>query len=207
MRWGAISIENARLLYGEHGAAHDFAHVLRVLRLAERIAAAEGADLSVVRTAALLHDVGAGIDRARHHLVGARLAVELLAGEPESFVEAVSHCIVAHRFRYPPEPATLEAQCLSDADNLDAIGAIGVARAFAFAGEHGTPLWNVPLAQAEVESKPAPEAYTPVHEFVFKLRRIQDRLYTGTARQMAATRHRYMVDFFRRLDREIAGEA
>ena len=201
-----LTVEKARLLYGEHGAAHDFSHVLRVLRLAERIAEAEGADVSVVRTAALLHDVGVGVDRARHHLVGARLATELLAGEPEAFVTAVSHCIVAHRFRYPPEPATLEAKCLSDADNLDAIGAIGIARAFVYAGEHGSPLWTVPVAQAEAEATPTAIAYTPVHEFVFKLRRVKDRLYTDVARRIAEERHRYMVAFFQRLDQEVAGK-
>ena len=108
--------------------------MLRVPALAERIAAAEGADGEVVRTAALLHDVAESEDRETHHLLGAQRARALLAGEPDAFVDAVAHAIEAHRFRHDPQPQTLEAKVLSDADKLDSIGAIGIGRAFAFGG-------------------------------------------------------------------------
>jgi uncharacterized protein len=211
----ALTVEEARALYGRSGGGHDFDHVLRVLALAERIAQAEGADLEIVRTAALLHDVGESAGRQDHHLRSAAMARELLHGRPAPFVEAVAHAIEAHRFRVEPEPRSLEAQVVSDADKLDAIGAIGVARVFAYAGARGTPLWRATLQQVAARppqpgdplAQPAGGAYTPVHEFVYKLDRIPDRLYTRTARAMAAERQGYMRAFFERLDQEVSGQA
>lgn len=209
---GPITIEAARALYRRDGGGHDFDHVLRVTALAERIAQAEGADLAVVRAAALLHDAGASSDRENHHLIAAKLAREVLAGQPADFVAAVAHAIEAHRFRAEPAPCTLEAQVLSDADKLDAIGAIGVARAFAFAGAHGNALWRAPWRAIAAEAGDAVERaqtlgadYTPVHEFVYKLDRIPDRLFTATARAIAAERLAFMREFFDRLDGEAAG--
>ena len=209
-----ITINFARSLYENGGGGHDFDHVLRVTALAERIAAAEGADGAVVRTAALLHDIGESEGREDHHLRGAAKARVLLQGQSETFVEAVAHAIEAHRFRAEPAPATLEAQVLSDADKLDAIGAIGVARAYAYTGAHGTALWKLPwqaIAGGKGDAVRSPDDlggdYTPVHEFVYKLDRIPDRLYTATARTIAAERQRFMRAFFDRLDEEAAGDA
>ena len=129
-------------------------------------------------------------------------------------MEAVAHAIEAHRFRAEPAPTTLEAQVLSDADKLDAIGAIGVARAYAYAGAHGTALWKLPwqaIAGGKGDAVRSPDDlggdYTPVHEFVYKLDRIPDRLYTATARTIAAERQRFMRAFFDRLDEEAMGKA
>lgn len=209
-----IDVEQARALYETGGGGHDFDHVLRVLALAERIARAEGANLEVVRTAALLHDVAESEDRDAHHLIGAQRARVLLAGEPPEFVEAVAHCIEAHRFRHEPEPQTLEARVLSDADKLDSIGAVGIARAFAFSGAAGTALWRQTVAEiagqgsdARRGPKELGDGYTPSHEFVYKLNRIPDRLYTHMARSIAEERRQFMRDFFARLDREALGEA
>jgi uncharacterized protein len=208
-----VTVEYARGLYEDAGGGHDFDHVLRVLALAERIARAEGADAAVVRTAALLHDVAESADREQHHLLGSQRARVILAGCPDDFVAAVCHAIEAHRFRHEPAPATLEAQVLSDADKLDAIGAIGIARAFAYAGAANTALWRKPWADIAAQggdARAAPAAlggdYTPVHEFVYKLDRIPDRLYTATARAIAEERRAYMREFFQRLDEEVAGK-
>ena len=209
-----ITVDFARGLYESGGGGHDFDHVLRVTALAERIAAAEGADGAVVRTAALLHDIGESEGREDHHLRGAVKARALLQGEPEAFAEAVAHAIEAHRFRAEPAPVTLEAQVLSDADKLDAIGAIGVARAYAYAGAHGTALWKLPwreIAAGQGDAVRSPvdlgSDYTPVHEFIYKLDRIPDRLYTATARALAAERQCFMHAFFERLDEEAMGKA
>jgi len=213
-----VTIEFARSLYGASRGGHGFDHVLRVTALAEQIARAEGADVAIVRTAALLHDVAEGEGREDHHLRGAAMAREILAGQSPEFVEAVAHAIEAHRFRAAPAggPArdfarTLEAQVLSDADKLDAIGAIGVARAFAHAGARGTALWRAPwreIAAVVGTANDQPRAlgpdYTPVHEFVYKLDRIPERLYTATARAIARERQAFMRAFFDRLDEEMA---
>ncbi len=201
-----ISIDDARALYDGAEAAHAFDHVLRVLALAERIAAAEGADLPTVRMATLLHDIAR--QEPDHHLRGAERARTLLAGWPAEQVDAICHAIEAHRFRKGPAPATLEAACLHDADKLDAIGAIGVARAVAYSASHGHRLWSQPLAEIDA-SQPPPDGidYTPTHEFVYKLAHLQDRLLTPTARRIAGERHAVMTAFFQQLDAEVLGAA
>jgi len=207
-----ITITEAQRYYGTADAVHDFDHVLRVLALAERIGQAEGADMEVVRTAALLHDAGreqaeaAGLD---HAIFAANRAREILNGQPGEKVEAIVHAIAAHRFRTMPEPSTLEAQVLFDADKLDAIGAVGVARAFAYGGAHGQRLWapigEVNVARWTLEGDD-PQNHTPVHEFVVKLSRLKGRLFTPTGRSIAEERHAYMVAFFERFDAEVRGE-
>jgi uncharacterized protein len=212
-----LTDDEARALYStaeaiEPDAAHDFDHVARVTRLAVQIAGAEGADVEVVRLAALLHDVPlAATARGAHHLAAAAYAGELLPRrglEPQRVANVV-HCIAAHRFRdRTVTPATLEAKCLYDADKLDSIGAIGVARAFAFGGAYGSRLWSEPWPDAPPDdAKPLGANYTPVHEFVYKLQRIADTLHTASARRIAAQRHRFMCAFYDQLDAEMLGVA
>ncbi len=123
-------------------------------------------------------------------------------------IDAICHAIEAHRFRKGPAPATLEAACLHDADKLDAIGAIGVARAVAYSASHGHRLWSQPLDSIDpAQPPPAGIDYTPSHEFVYKLGRLRDRLLTPTARQIAGERHQVMAAFFRQLDAEVSGLA
>jgi len=207
-----LTIEKARTLYSEADSVHDFDHILRVLRLAEHIGRAESADLSIVRAAALLHDwgrAGAQAQGADHSKVAASLARDYLVEEDEDWTQAVTHAIAAHRFRTAPTPRTLEAKVLFDADKLDAIGAIGVARAFAYGGAHGQRLWasqdSVDLERWQMEGDD-PGEHTPVHEFVVKLSRIKERLFTETGRVIAEDRHRYMAQFYKRLEAEVLGE-
>lgn len=207
-----ITIAEARRYYEGADAVHDFDHVLRVLALAERIGRAEGADVEIVRAAALLHDAGreqADADGIDHAALAADRAREILDGQPSAKVEAVAHAIAAHRFRTRPEPATLEAQVLFDADKVDAMGAVGVARAFAYGGAHGQRLW-APIESVDVagwlEEGDDPHNHTPVHEFVVKLSRLKERLFTPTGRSIAEERHAAMVAFFQRFDAEVRGE-
>ncbi|MBK8047302.1 MAG: HD domain-containing protein [Anaerolineales bacterium] len=203
----------AQALYTTGDAAHDFDHVLRVTRLATLIATAEGADVEVVRLAALLHDVPrtdaptAHAARLAHHLAAAQFAGELLLarGMAPERVQNVVHAIEAHRFRDQTiRPNTVEAKCLYDADKLDSIGAIGVARAFAFAGAHNNRLWTEPWREAPPDdAKPEGGDYTPVHEFVYKLQRILATLFTETGRKLGARRHAAMVAFYDQLDAEM----
>ena len=203
-----ITVEEARKYYAGADAAHDFDHVLRVLALAERIGRAEGADMEVLRAAVLLHDVARAEEERTgvcHAKAGAQRAREILAGHPPRKVEAVAEAIAAHRFRDEVTPRSLEAKVLYDADKLDSIGAIGVARAYALAGKHGQRLW-APVPPDYNGEDADPNEHTPVHEFVFKLSRLKDTLFTATAWRIAEGRHRYMVAFFQRLEREVRGE-
>lgn len=215
-----LSDDEARRLYAAGGpasdsgpdSAHDFDHVLRVTRLAMHIAQAEGADVTLVRLAALLHDVPTpDAGRGDHHRAAAEFARDWLTqrGLGTEAVANVVHAIEAHRFRdRAVRPATLEAQCLYDADKLDSIGAIGIGRAFAFAGAHGNRLWTEAWAAVPPDdAKPQGHDYTPVHEYVYKLRRIIATLHTATARAIAVQRHAFMQTFFDRLDAEMRGDA
>jgi uncharacterized protein len=191
--------------------AHDFDHVRRVLSLAERIARAEGADLDVVRAAALLHDVGRGDPAGRDHAeASAERARDILRSLPPEKVEAVAQAILQHRFRAGPPPQSLEARCLFDADKLDAIGAIGVARAFAHAGAIGQRLWAEVAPDyldrfARGEARPG--EHTSHHEYVVKLSRLRDQMTTPSGRAIAAERHAVMAAFYATLAREARGEA
>ena len=208
-----ITVDFARTLYAiQADSAHDFDHVLRVMKMAEKIAQAEGANVEIVRAAALLHDIGLEEGRAGHETSAAKRAREILRAHhhSDSFCEAVAHAIETHRFRAGPAPQTLEAQVLFDADKLDAIGAIGVVRAFAFGAHRGQRLWaEVPPDYADrMDGAEAdPREHTAVHEFHVKLSKIKDRLFTATGRQMAAERHAFMVKFYEQLDREVKGDA
>jgi uncharacterized protein len=207
-----LSAIEARQLYQDGDSAHDFDHVLRVALLAEQIAVAEGADILVVRLAALFHDVPtADGERNAHHLAAAQFAGEWLRqrGLDDTRIANVVHAIESHRFRHRTvQPATLEAQCLYDADKLESIGAIGVARAFAYAGTHGSRLWTVSWRDVPpVEQRPSGVDYTPVHEFVYKLKEIPATLHTSTARRLGAGRYNNMITFFDQLDAEVRGLA
>jgi uncharacterized protein len=206
-----ITIEQARQFYSDDDPVHDFDHILRVLALAERIGVAEGADMDVLRAAALLHDVGRDEAEAvgrDHALVAAARAREILAGAPPDTVDAVVDAIMAHRFRSGPPPQSLEGRVLFDADKLDAIGAIGVARAFAYSGRAGRRLW-APVSEDYVErwQNGAVESgeHTAVHEFVVKLSRLKEKLFTSEGRRIAEERHEVMARFFERLADEVAG--
>jgi uncharacterized protein len=207
------TIEQARSWYKTADAVHDFDHVLRVYRMAERLAEAEGADLEIVRAAALLHDAEGATpgaeSRTNHHHASAEIAAEVLRAEgwgPER-IAAVQHCIRAHRYRDTSEPPrTMEAKVLFDADKLDVLGAIGVARVVAYATLAGQPWYAAPSGQFIQTGKELPgEPHSAYHEHLFKLRKVRDRMFTETARAIAAERLRYLDEYFERLIDEWGG--
>lgn len=213
-----MDINTARKWYPDDDPVHGFAHILRVLHMAEHLAALEGADLEIVEAAVLLHDATDPDEpephsesaRLAHHLASARFARKVLndAGWDEERIMAVEHCIRAHRFRDDREPpATLEARVLFDADKLDAIGAIGVARAVAYAARAGQPFFAPVSDQFRQTGTPeAGEPHSAYHEHIFKLDRIPQRLFTESARQIAAERQAFMRAFFDRLGAEMTGK-
>lgn len=195
------TIEEAREFYPDDDPVHGFSHVLRVYRLCELIGTEENADLDIVRAAALLHDVDGDVDiREEHHLAAASFAEKTLVKEgwEKERIEEVIHCIRAHRFRDNlEEPQTLEAKVLFDADKIDAIGAVGVARAVAYALRAGMDVYAPPSPTYLATGKLAPgESQTVAHEYLYKLRRIKDRIYTKAGQALAVERHELMVLFF-----------
>jgi uncharacterized protein len=204
-------IARARALYAETDTAHDFDHVLRVLTLVRRIGPAEGADMHLLEVATLLHDIARagevenGVDHAQAGAERARAIVQEWGYTPDE-AAAVARIIAAHRFRNDAPPQTVEEKVLYDADKLDAIGAIGVGRAFAYAGRTGQRLWSPVPPHARATQRVDPASHSPSIEFVVKLSRLADALHTEAARAIARERHAFMVAFFERLDAEIEGE-
>jgi uncharacterized protein len=122
----------------------------------------------------------------------------------ESRKHNIVHCIRSHRFRGNHTPRTLEAKVLFDADKLDAIGAVGVARAFLFAGEVGACLHNSDMIIED--SKPYSIDDTGFREYKIKLCKIRDRILTAEGRKIADERHAFMQDFFNRFIEEYEGK-
>lgn len=205
--------DEAKQLYDAHDSAHGFSHVLRVYHLALQIGEQEGANLDILRPAALLHDVENSMldrhKRQQHHLLSAEFAGTLLSahGWTADNIEAVQHCIRAHRYRDENEnPQTLEAQCLFDADKLDSIGAVGAARAIAVSVEKGLPFYTPPSEQFLQTGQLAEgEPHTAYHEYWFKLRGVKERLLTVSGKALAAERHHAMTAFFDALAAEVGG--
>ncbi len=206
----SIRLEAERL-HRESKGSHDWDHTLRVYRLCLRIGRAEGADMDVVRPAAYLHDIGRGAqDRSEgnvcHAEEGAAMAEKLTAPLPltRAQKENIVHCVRTHRFRGGQVPRTLEAKVLFDADKLDSIGAVGVARAYLFAGEVGARLHN-PNNDIE-NTRPYSEEDTGYREFKLKLCRIEDRIMTEEGKRLARERHEFMEIFFKRFLEEYEGK-
>jgi uncharacterized protein len=190
--------------------SHGWDHTLRVYHLCERMGPEEAADMEVLRMAALLHDIGRGRqDESRGRLChaeeGAKMALPILAALDleESRRENILHCIRTHRFRGDRTPRSREAEVLFDADKLDAIGAVGVARAYLFAGEIGARLHNPEIDVADSAAYSRDD--TGYREFKIKLSRIKDRMLTETGRRMARERHAFMEAFFERFLAECTG--
>ena len=195
-------------------SSHDWSHVERVWENARAILATEpNADASVVELAALLHDIAdwkfhdgdlnAGPAAARAWLA----AIEA----PAELVEQVADIVARVSFKgagVPDDMPTLEGQIVQDADRLDALGAIGIARAFAYGGHRGRPLYDhhEPAVRHQSAAAYMASRSSSVNHFHEKLLLLADRMHTGGGRRLAAGRHAYMVAFLEQLDAEISGE-
>lgn len=221
-------IPRIRAIVGEElsCSAHNLEHVDRVLRLCEYLAEGEsGVDRDVLAAAALLHDIARVQEdrdtsgRIDHAVTGAAMAEKILEdlGVARDKTDAIVHCILTHRFRTGNPPQSREAKILFDADKLDVVGAIGLARSYAIAGQYGEPFYadvsmeaylreniegGVPTGRIKDISKHATNL-----EFDLKLQHIPDKLFTEKAKTLAQARVDFMRLFFDRLKQEIHGEA
>lgn len=200
-----IASEMASVLDGD-SSGHDFDHAWRVFVLGVRLADREGADERVVGAGALVHDIHRTMGdpgetvHPTESLPAVRATLEATSF-PAELVPEVCHCVETHdeyAFRgveYPPE--TLEAEIVQDADNLDALGAIGVARCFAFGARRGDPLW-------------VPDSEQPVNaglgHFEEKLYKLPAEMNTATARELAESRCEFLETFEERFRKEWYGE-
>lgn len=188
---------------------HDKSHVERVYNLAVRLANEENADLDVVRAATLLHDIARAMEDegkiADHATEGAKMARKILEeiDFPKEKVAKVIHCIEAHRFKKGMKAESLEAKILQDADRLDIIGAIGIARVFTRGGWGNKPIYDPTIPPKE---KYDGKSLTSVNHIYEKILKVKDTINTNTAKEIAEERHKFVEQFLERLLREWKAE-
>lgn len=185
-------------------AAHDLGHVRRVVSRARRLAEVEGADLGVVVPAAWLHDcvvVPKGHpDRARASALAAEAAVRWLGGRgfPADRLAAVAHAVEAHSFSAGVAPRTAEAAVVQDADRLDALGAIGLARCYATAGATGAALAH-PTDPLHRTDRPLDDRRFATDHVFAKLLRLPETMRTAAGRREAERRTAFLRAFLDQL--------
>lgn len=195
-------------LCAEHpDPSHDILHVGRVVQLAEKLAFEEGADPEVVLPAAYLHDCiyisKTDSRRSQASTLSADKAVQLLRewNYPEEKLQAVHAAIAAHSFSARISASSLEAKVVQDADRLDAIGAIGIARCFAFSGLAKRALYNP--VDPFCESRLPDDQSNTVDHFFIKLLKLPERLHTKSARIEGEKRLRTMKLYLEALQTEL----
>ncbi len=191
-------------------SCHDWDHTQRVLNTALELGRQEGADLSVVTAAAILHDIARPQEmsdqgKSDHAILGAIQAVEILRQEglgDDAWRAHVGDCIRTHRYRNRTgeAPATVEARVLYDADKLDSLGAIGLARAFHFAGKTGARVHNT--REEALAGKSYGREDSALREYLVKLQYLPEAMLTAAGKDAAIQRHQFMAEFFQELDRE-----
>ena len=187
--------------------AHDIDHIERVVATARQLGKREGAELAILEPAAWLHDcVSVAKDhpqRKQASLLAADRAVVFLQeiNYPQQYHRAIHHAIVAHSFSANISPETLEAKILQDADRMDALGAIGIARCILVGGKLNRQLYSSidPLC---VDRKPNDDVYTLDHFFT-KLLTLGESMKTQAAKAEAERRSVYMRDFLAQLQSEL----
>lgn len=198
-------------LFAQEYSGHDFFHTYRVLRMAERLAEEEGADLLTVQLAALLHDVD---DRklspqtCENHLRVVQFLRE--HGVEDAQIGAIIQIIDEVSFRGTDSvvPSAIEGKCVQDADRLDAIGAIGIARTFAYGGSHHRPLHDpacLPHPNMDAAAYYKSES-TSINHFYEKLLLLSGSMTTRSGRRIAQERHRYLQDFLEEFLEEWEGK-
>lgn len=197
--------ERIRTRFLAESSGHDWHHINRVRRLATQIAAAEGANRDIVELAALVHDIADWKFHNGDDRVGPREAERLLKEEGAS-ADVVGQVIeIVATISYKGAGVTtamksLEGQCVQDADRLDAIGAIGIARCFAYGGHAGRLMYDPdepPEMHATAEAYKAAKGHSLNH-FYEKLFLLKDRMNTATGQAMAEERHQFMEHFVER---------
>ena len=188
----------SRDIFADDSSGHDFYHTMRVHDLARTICSKEGGDMDIVRLASLLHDVDDRKLFGDNGYANARRFMDSESIDPV-IQDVVCHIISQISFKGEDTvmPDTLEGRIVQDADRMDAIGAIGIARTFAYGGSRGRQM-HVP-GEMHREGMSEVEYFanqgTSINHFHEKLLKLRDLMNTPTAREMAEHRHAYMVGF------------
>lgn len=194
-------------------SSHDWWHVYRVWQMAKRLAVEENADLRVVELGALLHDIADWKFHDGDETVGPRIAGEILTthGVDLTVIEQVQDIIATISYKgagVATPMKTKEGECVQDADRLDAIGAIGIARTFAYGGAKGRSMYDPdipPTMHQDKDSYHKDNGHT-INHFYEKLLLVKDRLNTKSAKQIAEGRHAFLEKYLEEFYKEWNGE-
>lgn len=194
------ALEFIRNIFHDDYSGHDYFHTFRVYKMAARIAEQENADLITVQLAALLHDVDdvklspdtyANKDRAAGFLKKHDI--------PKSMIKTICSIIGEVTFRGTDStvPETIEGKCVQDADRLDAMGAIGIARAFAYGGNHNRVMHDPEIKPTVNMNADEYQSHisTTINHFYEKLFQLKDLMNTDTAKKIAEQRKKYMKNY------------
>ena len=203
---------------GSEDAAHDYDHLVRVMALADTIAAREGGDPPTIWAAVALHDIGQAREYRSggdHAQIGAELAAELLAGTvfPQQSIPRVQQAIRDHRLTGGNVPQSIEGRILYDADKIDCLGAIGIGRLYCITGRYNQKVYSplpddieLPVDPVVVRNLRRHPDYSPSIEFQLLFGNLPKRMTTDTGRELARERFAFMEEFFTRLRQEAEGE-
>ena len=193
-----------RARFLSESSGHDWHHIHRVWTLARQIAIQEGANQEIVELGALVHDIADWKFHGGDESVGPREAERLLIreGASKDVIGPVVEIVATISYKgagVSTQMCTLEGQCVQDADRLDAIGAIGIARCFAYGGHAGRLIHDPdvpPVLHATAEAYKAAKG-TSLNHFYEKLFLLKGRMNTSSGRALAEIRHEFMEDFVR----------
>lgn len=196
-----------RMLEGRD-PAHDFHHIMRVYKNAKLIGRREGTNMEILLLAVLLHDLvvytKGSAKSSKSSDESADLAKNILQsyGYPQDQINQICYCIRAHSYSKRLVPASLEGKILQDADRLDALGAIGIARTFSVGGSENRTFYNAddPFCRSD---RDLDDMQWTLDHFQMKLLKLQDCMHTKTAKKIAQERTRFMILFIRQLQKEI----
>src|SRR5918998_5380411 len=192
----------------ERDPAHDFHHIMRVYKNAKLIGRREGSNMEILLPAVLLHDLvvypKGSAKSSKSSDESADLAENILQsyGYPQDQINQICYCIRAHSYSKRLVPASLEARILQDADRLDALGAVGIARTFSVGGSENRTFYNPNDPFCRLNRNLDDKQWTLDH-FRTKLLKLEETMHTETARKIARERTRFMILFMRQMQKEI----
>ena len=200
-------LDEIRSLYRQADPAHDFSHILRVSNMARIIGREEKADLRVLLPAALLHDLGSkkgpGSVQEQFGQAGLRAMRAFLQGKglDRNRIDQVLYAVEVHSFSRGVRPVTLEARILQDADRLDAMGAIGIARLFVTGGALGREMYHP--QDPFCRDREPDDARWNLDHFYRKLLKLESGMHTSAGKRLAAKRSRVLKQYLQELEEEI----
>jgi len=198
-----------KAIFSSESSGHDIHHLKRTLNIALHLQKKEGGNKLIIAIASFLHDIHRIIQNdtgkycsPEESLPKVKEILEKIGLKKKKIVENILHCVKLHEeYNFSKDGKTakdIETLIVQDADNLDAIGAVGIARVFSFGGAHNIPIWTpeIPLPKGNWDEA-MPKSCSQIHHFHEKLLRLKDNMNTKTGKRLAKQRHKFLENFLK----------